>query len=301
MGRRAIVWHWGGGGAALGAAVLTAVVVATTLGWWPPRHVTVQPTGNLIGARVQHWSAADQTVGPLQTQRVYHTDLPASFRRSQEGRLPAGVVPIVSYVKPTAGVTRYVASVNRPIILVYRYNPEPRMSAQAFVSAFEEQSRLVRSVHNANVRVAVSALIFQYRSSLNPAAAACRYIPPASYVDYYLAAVFDPYLDGIDRTDAGGFVVWQKCTGGLHRPRGLVEFGLGLGQRGSPACQPESRRTAVLYHDLDYLHTNLPDLAVLEYWWHASPGASCAQSWQFPANSSTADLWRTLAHRAFGL
>jgi hypothetical protein len=272
-----------------------------SLGWWPPRQVTVQRTGHLVGARVQRWSAADKAVGPLQTQRVYHAALPASFRRSQEARLPAGVVPIVSYWRPTAGVTDYVASVNRPIILIFRYNPEPRMGAQAFVSAFEEQSRRIRSVHNANVRVATSALIYQYQSCHNPAAAACRYIPPPSYVDYYLAAVYDPYLDGIDRTDGGGFVVWQKCTQGLHRPRGLVEFGLGLGERGSPACQPESRRTAVLYHDLDYIHANLPDLAVLEYWWNASPNASCAQSWQFPTDSPTADLWRTVVNRAFGL
>jgi hypothetical protein len=113
--------------------------------------------------------------------------------------------------------------------------------------------------------------------------------------------VYDPYLVGLDRTDQGGFVVWQSCTRELHRPRGLVEFGLGLGRLSGGPCQPESQRTTVLYHDLDYLHANMPDLALLEYWWHTEPGAPCARAWQFPANSSTADLWRTVANRAFGL
>jgi hypothetical protein len=281
--------------------VLTALIVATSMVWLLPRDVTTDRIDHLVGARVQHWPSANRYVGPLQTERVYHGLLPASFAGSREARFPAGVVPIVSYRRPTADVARYVASVNRPIILIFRYNPEPRMSGPAFVSAFEEQSRLIRSVHNANVQIGMSAMIYQYRSSLNPKAATCGYIPPPSYVDYYLAAVYDPYLEGIDRTDQGGFVVWQNCTRGLHRPRGLVEFGLGLGTHGSSSCQPESRRTAVMYRDLDYLHTNLPDLAVLEYWWNASPGAPCAQSWQFPADSSTADLWRTLTNRAFGL
>jgi hypothetical protein len=290
-----------GGRGAVAALGLAALIAAASPGWLPPRNATTERIGDLVGARVQHWPTANRLVGPLQTERLYHAVLPPSFATSREAKLPAGVVPIVSYWMPTSGVTRYVAAVNRPIILIFRYNPEPRMSAPAFVSAFEEQSRLIRSVHNANVRVATSATIYQYRSRLNPGAATCGYIPPPSYVDYYLAAVYDPFLEGIDRTDQGGFVVWQNCTRGLHRPRGIAELGLGLGTRGSTSCQPESRRTAVLYGDLAYLHTSVPDLAVLEYWWDATPGAPCAQSWQFPADSSTADLWRTLANRAFGL
>jgi transcriptional regulator with XRE-family HTH domain len=292
---------WGSRVAALAALVLTALVAAASPDWARPRNATADHIGHLVGARVQDWSSADQAVGPLQTERYYHDVLPPSFAGSREARLPAGVVPIVSYWKPTVRVTRYVASVNRPIILIFRFNPEPRMSAPAFVSAFEVQSRLIRSVHNPNVRVATSAMIYQYRSSLNPKAATCGYIPPPSYVDYYLAAVYDPYLEGIDRTDQGGFVVWQRCTRGLHRPRGIAELGLGLGTHGSTSCQPESRRTAVMYRDLAYLHAGLPDLAVLEYWWNQRPAASCARSWQFPADSSTADLWRTLTNRAFGL
>jgi hypothetical protein len=60
-------------------------------------------------------------------------------------------------------------------------------------------------------------------------------------------------------------------------------------------------RQTVMYHDLDYLHATMPDLAVLEYWWHAASKAPCSRAWQFPRDSSTADLWRTVANRAFGL
>jgi transcriptional regulator with XRE-family HTH domain len=300
-GRPRAARRWGGRGAALGALGLAALIMAAAPDSPPARNATTDHIGDLVGARVRSWPSANRLVGPLQTERYYHDVLPPSFAGSREARLPTGVVPIVSYWKPSASVTRYVASVNRPIILIFRYNAEPRVSAPAFVSAFEDQSRLIRSVHNANVRVATSAMVYQYHSSVNPGAATCGYIPPAAYVDYYLAAVYDPYLEGIDRTDQGGFVVWQNCTRGLRRPRGIAELGLGLGTHGSASCQPEARRTAVMYGDLAYLHDNVPDLSVLEYWWSAEPGAPCTRSWQFPADSPTADLWRTLANRAFGL
>src|SRR5262249_13427789 len=150
---------------------------------------------------------------------------------------------IVSYKVATVDVASYVASVDRPIILIFLYNPERRMGAKAFIAAFEAQSRLIRSVHNPLVSVGTSSMIYQYQDRINRDAANCGYIPPPAFVDYYLAAVFDPYLQGIDRTDGAGFVRWQSCTDGLHRPRGLVEYGLGLGTHGSASCQPESRRT----------------------------------------------------------
>lgn len=288
---------------ALGAVLLMALIVAGSLGWssWRPRTATTDLSEHLVGARVLHWASANSAVGPLQTQRIHHNVLPASFLRARERRLPPGVVPIVSYQTATADVRSYVASVDRPIVLIYGYNPERRMGAAAFISAFEAQSRLIRSVHNGNVRVATSSLIYQYQAKINAQAARCAYIPPAAYVDYYLAAVYDPYLKGIDRTDGGGFAVWQSCTRDRHRPRGLVEYGIGLGTPGSASCQPESHRTQILYRDMAYLHANVPDLAVLEYWWDMSPSAPCAESWRFPPVSSTADLWRTLANRAFGL
>jgi len=189
--------------------------------------------------------------------------------------------------------------VTRRTILIFQYNPEARMSAATFTAAFEEQSDLIRSVHNPRVQVATSANISQYRPGPNVAARGCAYIPPPGDVDYYLAAVYDPYLRGIAKTDGGGFVVWLSCTSGLHRPRGLAEYGLGLGIPGSTSCQPESRRTDVMRSDMAYLHEYVPDLVVLEYWWatkYANP--PCARSWQFAAGSSTGALWRTLTRRS---
>jgi transcriptional regulator with XRE-family HTH domain len=290
--------RWRRRSAALGAILLTALIVALPPVWWLSRKATI-PVANLVGARVVDWRAADQDVGPLQTGRVYHRDLPPSFAGTPEGRLPAGVVPIVSYRIATTNVVSYVRSVTRRTILIFQYNPEAHMSAATFTAAFEEQSDLIRSARNPKVQVATSAKISQYRPGVNMAARRCAYIPPPVYVDYYLAAVYDPYLRGIARTDGGGFVVWQGCTSGLHRPRGLVEYGLGLGIPGSASCQPESRRTDVMRSDMVYLHDQVPDLVVLEYWWttrDANP--PCLRSWQFATGSSTGDLWRTLAKRA---
>jgi transcriptional regulator with XRE-family HTH domain len=286
--------------AAVGAVLLASLIAAAMLAWWPAGQTTTDLSTRLIGARSLDWHAANQVVGPLQTQRIYHDRLPASFLGAVESRLPPGVVPIVSYREATANVAAYVRSVNRPIVLIFRYNPERQMSAERFTSQFEIQSDLIRSAHNPDVQVGMSAAIYEYQPAVNVSAAGCGYIPPAAYVDYYLAAVYEPYLQGIDRTDHGGFVRWQRCTAGLHRPRGLVEYGLGLGVRGSASCQPESKRTGVMYHDLEYLHENVPDLRILEYWWKMNSNSRCSESWQFPAGSSTADLWRTMANRAFG-
>jgi transcriptional regulator with XRE-family HTH domain len=285
--------------AALVASALAALTVALPAAWWWQSRETAMPVADLVGARVVDWTAADQELGPLQTERVFHRQLPPSFVGTPEGRLPAGVVPIVSYRVASTDVVSYVRSVTRRTIVIYQYNPEARMSGPAFTATFEEQSDLIRSARNPRVQVATSANISQYRPGANAAAGRCAYIPPPAYVDYYLAAVYDPYLRGIARTDGGGFVVWQGCTSGLHRPRGLAEYGLGLGIPGSVSCQPESRRTDVMRSDMGYLHDNVPDLVVLEYWWstrEANP--PCPRSWQFAAGSSTGDLWRALARRS---
>jgi len=294
--------RWRTRSAALAAVVLTGLVVAAPLAWWRSGDAAATPIAHLVGARAWDWRSANQDVGPLQTQRVYHPGLPASFAGTQESELPAGVVPIVSYEVRTTNVVSYVRSVDRPAILIFRYNPESRMSAADFTTQFEEQSDLVHAVHNRNVRVAASAQIYQYQVAVNAAAVGCGYIPPPTYVDYYLAAVYEPYLQGITRTDRGGFVVWQHCTNGLHRPRGLVEYGLGLGVQGSRSCRSEAARTRVMRDDMVYLHDSLPDLEILEYWWTTkASNPPCSQSWQFAAGSSTGGLWRTIANRAFAV
>jgi len=285
--------------AALCAVMLTALMVAAPLAWWRSGDFETTPIAHLVGARAWNWLSANQDVGPLRTQRVYHGHLPASFAGTQESQLPAGVVPIVSYRTRTTNVLSYVRSVNRPTILIFAYNPEARMSAEDFTIAFEEQSSIIHSVHNRNLRVAVSAQIHAYQTRVNPSAVRCGYIPPPSYVDYYLAAVYEPYLQGITRTDQGGFVVWQHCTNGLRRSRGLVEYGLGLGIDGKRSCRPEAERTRVLRDDVEYLRKNLPDLEILEYWWTTTAAnPPCSRSWQFAAASSTGGVWREIANRA---
>jgi hypothetical protein len=292
--------RWRRRAAALGAVLLTGSILAGPLAWLRSHDAATKPIASLVGARVFDWRVANQDVGPLQTQRVYHRELPASFAGTQESRLPPGVVPIVSYRARTTNVASYVRSVTRRVILIFQYNPEGRMTAAHFTSEFEEQSGLIRSVRNPNVRVAASALVYEYQLGINAAAARCRYIPPPTSVDYYLAAFYEPYLQGITRTDRGAFVVWQDCTNGLHRPRGLVEYGLGLGIQGSSSCQPEAERTNVMRNDMVYLHNNLPDLEILEYWWATTAtNPPCPRSWQFAAGSSTGDLWRAIANRAY--
>jgi hypothetical protein len=79
-----------------------------------------------------------------------------------------------------------------------------------------------------------------------------------------------------------------------------VEYGLGLGIQGSRSCRPEAERTRVLRDDIVYLHENLPDLEILEYWWTTTASnPPCSRSWQFAAGSSTGGVWRAIANGAF--
>src|SRR5215469_2008434 len=162
--------NWRRGAVVLGAVLLAISIVTAPLAWWQPSVTTAMripgPTtriARLVGARVSDWRAANNDVGPLRTQRVYYAQLPARFTGSQGSRLPPGVVLIVSYRVGTTNVASYVRSVNRALVLIFQYNPEPKMAAADFTKAFEEQSTLVHAVHNPDVMVAMSADIYQYQ------------------------------------------------------------------------------------------------------------------------------------------
>src|SRR5205814_1035907 len=69
--------RWRGRIAALGAALLAGSLIAAPLAWSRSQPAATTPVASLVGARVYDWRSADQDVGPLQTQRVYHRQLPA--------------------------------------------------------------------------------------------------------------------------------------------------------------------------------------------------------------------------------
>ena len=73
--RRGLPWRWHM--AAL-AVLLTGSIVAGPLIWWRPHDARPAPIAGLVGARVHDWSSANWNVGPLQTQRIYHSQLPAA-------------------------------------------------------------------------------------------------------------------------------------------------------------------------------------------------------------------------------
>lgn len=251
---------------------------------------TATPAAVLIGARSDTgFTGVNQAIGPLGATRFYYTGkLPASFAGSKAAKLPAGVVPVISYNQATTNVVSYVKSVNRPIWLAYRHEPEDGhqfSSGSVYVSQFEGQSRLIRSVGNHNVKVASINAGYAYRNGrglgLNGS-----YLPPASYVDAYALDLYQVCCRG-GRWPAKGlasydrFQNWLKLVGSRGKPLGLTEYGIEASA---------SARDARIQTDAGYLRSRFGGkFGLWDYYYIGI--------WRF-TDAATIQTWRSLATSA---
>lgn len=247
-----------------------------------PRVATYIGAKAYSGDSVQNWAKANSILdNGLQSDRVFYRTLPPSYSSDTNcSGLPAGVVCIVSFKTLNTNVVSYFKSVpdGHPVIGVFWHEPEGDFSSGSqYVGKFESQSRLIRSVHNHNVQVAMIAGGSQY---MNPQRHGwdCSYIPPASYVNHY-------FMDLYDATDVGAMNIpsihrWLHCTQGRHRSRGIAEMGIAP----SKCSTSGMTRNQVLKSDLQWFPTVMPNMYLLEYWWSDSSGQTpsyCTDHWQF--------------------
>lgn len=243
--------------AALVAAPLSVTVGGTTAG------ATSQRAATIIGAHAIDWPAANQRIGPLQDQRLFHqTSLPASFIGSDGDKLPAGVTAVISYKTQNTNVASFIRSIpaNRPVIMIYHHEPENEYGGNGaqFVSEFVGQSKLIRANAKSNVRVAMAAETYDYtngRPGVN-----CSFIPPASSLDFYLADHYRHNPNGTSLASDPKWVGWQKCVNGKGRYEGLAEYGLGNGT-------PPAMRAKTMAADDAYLKANHPHFYLWSYWY----------------------------------
>jgi len=304
-GRTSSLKRWAAG---LGAACLTVTLGLVAAAQATPAAAASRASSTRSPSRVTYigayspsvgtWKKAYAAIGPLQTDKEFNTKtgtaLPPSFRQSECASLPHNPVCIVNYKVPNTNLKSYVQSVppgRNLVILVYHDEPElgqSGLSATQFKDQFENQARKIMSYAKEkglkNVKVAMDSATSGYK----PGAKGynCSFIPPAKYVDYYLADVYEHTLTGL--ASLAIFQRWNHCTAGKGVPRGLAEYGL---DRCDGAT--EAQRATTLGDDAAYLARKFPKLVLWNYWYADSHPGACHDP-MFPARSATGTEWRKI-------
>lgn len=258
----------------------------------------------LIGARaaatnsLPAFTAANTTIGPLDTTRLfYSTSLPASMGATETG-LPPGVTPVVSYKTQDTNVANYVASVTRPLWLIYHHEPEgdygPFGGAE-FVSEFMGQSALIRAQGNPLVRVCMCSGGYQWETGQGGSDGS--YLPPPQAVDVYSQDVYQHQRGtgpnawpSLGLENYGRFQNWLGFTGSSGRDLAITEYGIDADQL-DPTNAAQTRNNRII-KDVGYLRDTLPGLALLSYWWVPS-ATDKTQDYRF-TDAATIDTWHQI-------
>jgi hypothetical protein len=208
------------------------------------------------------WYATDQGIGPLQTDKEFNQDLPATFSGTNcagnEAELTshgqgssAWPVCIIAYKNPVtsqAAMDGFLQGVppQQEIILVWHQEPEGKTfsnepncpssltGAQAFICETEQQAAYVHGSQydTPNVFIAQDSAGFPYQS--DPQVQNCSWITPPSAtgpgVDLYLMDHYEnTTVNGLDVNNSVNATEWQdwlKCASASNRPLGFGEYGL---------------------------------------------------------------------------
>lgn len=298
---------------------LTAAACATGASARVGTRATAKPRVRYIGAyvgmlghnagRAAQWNAAYSEVGPLQSDKIFYgtnskiKPLPPTFIGSLCDELQHQPVCVIAYRTASKKTLQsFVESMpksrSRPVIMVYWQEPELRksaISAREYTKEFDLRSEWVRQAakarHLAYVKIAMDSSTYGYAPG--QPGYGCSYLPAASYVDYYLADVYEHRLTGL--ANVVGFQRWTHCTASKRKPQGIAEYGLGVCTKtGTRASTLE--REKMLARDAAYLAKNFPHLFLWQYWWSQISGSrgKCDHSW-FPPNSVIGTEWRKIA------
>jgi hypothetical protein len=299
---------------AYGLAAAPASAAATPAGVRTAAGPRVTYIGAFVGTvghqagRAAQWNAAYNEIGPLQSDKIFYgtgtgvKPLPSSFTGSVCDQLKHQPVCVIAYKTATEKTLQsFVESMpahrSQPVIMVYWDEPELKssgISPGTYKREFDLRSQWVRQAAEAKNLTYVKVGMDSATSGYAPGqpGAACSYLPSASYVDYYLADVYQPHLTGL--ANVVGFQRWVQCTASEGKPQGIAEYGLGVCTKaGTPASPLEREQT--LAQDATYLAKNFPHLFLWEYWWSkiSGSGGKCAHSW-FAPSSVIATEWKKI-------
>jgi hypothetical protein len=270
----------------------------------------------LIGADGGHdgsaadWLAADNSIGPLQSDKIFYVGLPASFSGSTCDELPASAVCFVNYRDMTTNLTSFVSGIpaGRTVVMIYNGEPEDhafnyqgKTGGPAYVAEFEDQANLIRAAAKdaPNIFIAMDSSSYGYRTG-GPGLG-CGFIPPPSYADFYLIDHYqhDPDGGAVSQGAGEGAQEWQSwlsCVSPYGKPIGLAEYGLGnCGSRDNAMRQDSISATAPYLESLPGSSALDAPVLVWSYWWVDETGriAHACDDVQF-TQPSTIQLWQSL-------
>jgi hypothetical protein len=211
----------------------------------------VPPVAKLIGfdCTREDWAATAAKIGAGQTHRVFYDggspDLPSTF---ESFGVPSGVTFVVSFKDLTRPIASYVNSIpdDRDVIIIYFHEPENDFSDGAnFNDKFRYASDIVLGQGRENVRMAMCAMSYQYRTGKNTSASDGDYlyglgdVSPVTgkpYAEMFLVDTYEGYPGAWNWPKTGlpddeGWVNWYKLVNnpeivGTLRPLGFAEFGM---------------------------------------------------------------------------
>jgi hypothetical protein len=254
-------------------------------------------------------------LGPQAIQRIFYPGpLPSSYQGSDCSLLPAKVTCIISYKTPTLNVASYVRTTpsSRDVIFIFHHEPENDWFAgrgsngQNFVTEFETQSVLIRRAADGapNIKIAMAAEAFEYQPGTRwHQGVDCGYIPPASYVSYYLADIYESDPDGRALPYSPVAVQWDtwlRCVTEAMKADPSAQVWLGVAEYGLGTLTGDKARARTIAADAVYLPRQVPRFALWEYWWEDnSINWGCTVEncdWQF-TDPATIREWRSLESR----
>jgi hypothetical protein len=280
----------------------------------------------------QDWIDTNSIIGPLQSDKQFPQPddyLPASWDSSNNncyeieqalGTADSANWPacLITYNYPANEPTTeaqlqafFTTSAGDPFpaqqMVIMTYHDEPELSTSGldgpeFVSQFETQSTNIRSAAAAvgrtpEVFVAMDSATYDYSNDpTHDDGLGCSYIPPTSYVDFYLADHYDDVANGEDLPNEGSpysdeWSNWLGCVQGINKPLGLAEYGLNCPVGNNPNA---SAVTQAITEDNSYLAAipNATEPTIMwEYWYdtNASGTNDCVFT-----NSNTISEWQSV-------
>jgi hypothetical protein len=270
----------------------------------------------LIGADGGHsgsaaeWGTANNTIGPLQSDKIFYRTLPASYTGSTCDQLPAAAACFINYKTMDVNLASFVSSIpaSRAVVMIYHSEPEGKTfsyqgltGAAAFVAEFGREAGMIRSAaHDApDIFTAMDAASYGYHPG-GPGVS-CGYIPPPSYVDFYLIDQYQRVPNGSQLSQSTGrgpvgWANWLKCVSGYGKPIGLGEYGLGACGQNNLAMRDASIAASEPYLE------KLPGSSVIDapvlvwsYWWVDETGrhSNHCDDWQFTVDA-TIKAWHAV-------
>jgi hypothetical protein len=269
------------------------------------------------------WILTNEKIGPLQSDKQFpqpNDYLPSSwdspnnncYQIEQQIQDPADwPVCLITYKYPADQPTTekdleaFFTSAGTAFpdqqMVIMTYHDEPELSTSGLTAAqfkqqFETQSTNIRNAAAAVGRTQQVFVAMDSATSAYTNGFGCSYIPPASYVDFYLADHYDDVANGQSLPSENSpysdeWRNWLACVQDLSKPLGLAEYG----QNCKDGSNPNSPLvTQAIGNDNTYLEA-IPGATeptiMWEYWYdtNAARTSNCVFT-----NASTISEWQSI-------